>query len=298
MFKQYMHIERFGNDGVQGIEFGTCVIMPKIDGTNASVWVENGIIHAGSRKREISKEKDNAGFFEFATHDKRIELFFMAIENCNLRLFGEWLVPHSLKTYEEDAWRRFYIFDVFDDTGERFLSYEEYQPLLNEFGLDYIPAMSTIKNATYDNLLIEIENNKFLIRDGEGFGEGIVIKNYNFKNRFGRTIWAKIVSNQFKSKHLKSMGPTDKKFKEMVEQKIVDEFIDNHFVEKVYAKIVNECEGWNSKYIPRLLNTVFYDLINEEIWDIIKKFKNPTIDFRRLQGLITAKIKELKPELF
>ena len=57
-------------------------------------------------------------------------------------------------------------------------------------------------------------------------------------------------------------------------------------------------EGWNSKYIPRLLMTVFYDLVNEETWNIVKEFKQPTIDFKRLYGLTVLRTKELKPEVF
>lgn len=36
----------------------------------------------------------------------------------------------------------------------------------------------------------------------------------------------------------------------------------------------------------------------EESWNFIKKYKNPMINFKRLQGMVTAKIKEVKPELF
>jgi len=57
-------------------------------------------------------------------------------------------------------------------------------------------------------------------------------------------------------------------------------------------------DGWSSKYIPRLLGIVFYDLVNEELWNIIKKKKNPTINFKTLNILTVLKIKEIKPELF
>jgi len=50
--------------------------------------------------------------------------------------------------------------------------------------------------------------------------------------------------------------------------------------------------------IPQLLGRVWYDFITEEIWAILKKYKNPTIDFRRLNRYVIAKIKELKQELF
>ena len=50
--------------------------------------------------------------------------------------------------------------------------------------------------------------------------------------------------------------------------------------------------------IPRLLHTVFYDLINEELWNIIKKHKNPKIDFAYLQRLTITKVKEMRKDIF
>lgn len=294
-FKKYLHVERFGNDEVQGIELGECYIFPKLDGTNGSVWWEFGI-RAGSRKRELNIAEDNAGFCEWVQNgDHRLYEFFS--ENHLLRLHGEWLVPHSLKTYRDDAWRKFYVFDVEDAYGT-YLSYSEYQPLLDEFDIDYIPPLCVIRNATYDNLLVELQNNFFLIQEGNGCGEGIVIKNYGFANKFGRTVWAKIVTNEFKEKHVKVMGPTVKNMKEMPENVIAYQYITKHLVDKVYSKIVNEMQGWNSRYIPRLLSTVFYDLVNEEIWNAVKKMKNPTINFKTLNSLTIMRVKELKPELF
>jgi len=295
-FKKYMHIERYGNDEVQGIELGQCFIFPKIDGTNGSVWIEGGELQAGSRNRQLSTDNDNAGFCDWVENgDHRLKEFFE--ENPDLRLFGEWLVPHSLRIYRKDAWNRFYVFDVYDDVNEYYLPYNSYQPILEKYKLDYIPPICVAENVAYDNLLHELKNNVFLIEEGKGYGEGIVVKNYNFKNRFGRTVWAKVVANEFKEQQAKAQ-PTNKKFKDYIEQKIVDDYVTDHLVNKTYAKIVNECEGWNSKYIPRLLSTVFYDLVNEELWNAIKKLKNPTIDFKRLQQLTIIKIKELKPELF
>ena len=109
-FIKYQHLERFGTTEVAQIELGECYIFPKIDGTNASVWIEDGKIKAGSRTRELSLESDNAGFYEWVL--KQGNLLEYLTENPTHRIFGEWLVPHSLKTYRETAWRRFYIFDI------------------------------------------------------------------------------------------------------------------------------------------------------------------------------------------
>jgi hypothetical protein len=58
-FKKYQHIERLGTTEVQNIELGECYVFPKIDGTNASVWLNNGEVQAGSRNRHLSFDSDN-----------------------------------------------------------------------------------------------------------------------------------------------------------------------------------------------------------------------------------------------
>lgn len=65
MFVKYPHLERFGNSEVEGIEVGITHVFPKLDGTNASLWLEDNDICAGSRNRVLSKESDNAGFLDF-----------------------------------------------------------------------------------------------------------------------------------------------------------------------------------------------------------------------------------------
>ena len=308
-FKKYQHIERFGTMEVEGIEFGTCYVFPKIDGTNGSMWVEDEKLPAniqfGSRRRHLVDD-DNAGFKRDIESDCYSDFGNFFSNNSGLRLFGEWLVPHSLKTYREDAWRRFYVFDVVRDlpeelpSGEKFeyLTYEEYQPLMEEYGIDYIPCIAKYTNGNYEAFLKCLDGNNFLIEDGKGSGEGIVIKNYDYKNKYGRTTWAKIVTSEFQEKHSKEMGPAEKSARIAAEDHIVKDFCTTALIDKVYSKITVESGGWSSKFIPRLLNTVYYELVTEECWNFVKKFKNPMVNFKRLQQLVTAKIKEVKPELF
>lgn len=300
-FKKYQHVERYGTTETEGINIGKCYIFPKIDGTNSSVWLdENGEIKAGSRNRELTLEKDNQGFDNAIIKDERIAEYLK--KHPAHRLYGEWLVPHSITTYRDNAWKKFYIFDVTVDNPENedgieYLSYDEYKPLLDECGLDYIPCQKIIVNGDYDSFVKELDNNTFLIKDGMGAGEGIVIKNYDYRNRFGRKTWAKIVTSEFKEKHTKAMGTAVKECCP-IEMKIADEYITSAFVEKEYAKIVENNNGWTSKMIPQLLNTVWYEFVNEEMWHVIKKYKNPTINFKALLSYVTQKIKEVKADIF
>ena len=294
-FYKYQHIERFGTDEVLNIDLGVCYIFPKIDGTNSSVWNNESSVKAGSRNRELTLDNDNAGFCDAILYDENICKF--VLDNPLFRLFGEWLVPHSLKTYRESAWKQFYIFDVMDSENE-YLSFDAYESLLKEYNLNIIYPLAKIKNPSLDQLYGLLNTNNYLIKDDAGSGEGIVIKNYKYRNKYGRQTWAKIVRSEFKEENRKVMGVKETSGTSLVEQEITDRYVSKHLIDKTYEKIRNDKDGWTSKYIPQLLNTVYYDLIKEETWNFLKFHKNPTIDFRKLHYLTILKIKELKPELF
>ena len=290
-FIKYQHIERFGTIETGGIDNGMCYIFPKIDGTNSQLWFDGGL-RAGSRNRELTLDNDNQGFYNWALSQYYFIEFFATYPN--LRLYGEWLVPHTLKTYQKTAWNNFYVFDVMSD--EDYLSYDEYKVLLDEYDIEYIPPICKVENPSYERLVNQLEKNGYLIEDGRGTGEGIVIKNYNYRNKFGRQTWAKIVKNEFKAKHAKN-DVTEIKENKIIEQEIVNKFVTKFLVDKEFSKIENE-NGWSSKFIPRLLNTVYYCLVKEESWNFVKEFKNPAIDFKRLHLFTINKIKELLPHLF
>ena len=302
-FRKYQKIQRLGTGKVQDILTGRCYVFPKIDGTNASVWLDDdGVMQAGSRTRQLEpvKDRDNAGFCRDITQDEAVQKYLQA--HPTHRLYGEWLVPHTLKTYRETAWRKFYVFDVCIDKGEddvEYLPYEMYAPLLEEFGLEYIPPIKIINNPTVDKIYHCLDVNNFLVQDGKGSGEGVVVKNYDYYSHDGRQRWAKVVSSEFKASHTKTMGAPEVNTAEPVEAKIVNTYCTEAFIEKEYAKIVNDSGGvWNAKLIPRLLNSIYFELIDEEAWNFVKKFKNPVIDFRALQGLVTRRIKEVKSDIF
>jgi hypothetical protein len=133
-FLKYQHIERFGTDEVDGIELGECYVFPKIDGTNGSVWLDSGVIKGGSRNRELSLDSDNQGFYVQMVNDQNIKDYLT--KHPTHRLYGEYLIPHSLRTYRDDAWRKFYVFDVCidrDNDDVEYIPYDIYQPMLEEF---------------------------------------------------------------------------------------------------------------------------------------------------------------------
>ena len=296
-YKRYLHIERLGNDEVEDILFGTVQLTTKIDGTNSVVWLnDEGQVCFGSRNRELTLETDNAGFMAKYLKDGRLTKVLH--EHPNWIIYGEYLVKHTIKYYRPEAWGGFYIFDVYDIETERYLDYYEWKDVIEEAGLDYIPVFAVLKNPSLEELQHQLDNANFLLPDSEvGHGEGIVIKNPNYRNKYGRQAYAKIVRTEFKEKFHKVMGPIEKETV-YVESAIVDKYITRTLCEKEKAKIELQVGAWNNKLIPRLLNTVWYCLVDEEMWHIVKEFKMPKIDFKLMNKFCIAKVKELMPELF
>jgi len=57
-------------------------------------------------------------------------------------------------------------------------------------------------------------------------------------------------------------------------------------------------EGARPQIIPRLLQTVFYDLIREDLWDGLKRYQFPVVDFKRLRSHCILRTKQFAPTLF
>lgn len=296
-FIKYPHLERFGTDEVDGINIGNCNVFPKIDGTNASFWwdAEKHCLACGSRNRHLSLDDDNQGFMAWAVGQKSI--VDVARENPGLVFYGEWLVPHTIKTYRDDAWRKLYVFDVFDRATGDFMHFDAYSELLQSAGVEFVPCIGVGQNPTYEVLCGWRDRNTYLLQDGAGAGEGIVVKQYGWNNRFGRTTWAKLVTNHFKDAHVKGTGGAVINCK-MIEEEIADEFLTGHMVEKIVAKIRADAGQFGARNIQQLLGMAFHDLVTEELWEAVKKHKNPKIDFKTLNHCSIARVKTLMPELF
>ena len=104
-------------------------------GSNSSVWLDGDDIKCGSRNRELTLDNDNAGFYKSILDDYD-NIHQYLYKHPTHRLFGEWLIPHTLKTYDKDAWRKFYVFDVMIE--DEYINYDIYKEWLEEYDIEYI----------------------------------------------------------------------------------------------------------------------------------------------------------------
>ena len=301
-FREYQHIERFGTPAVENIEKGICFIFPKIDGANGSVWFgDDGKVHAGGRHRELTIEDDTSGFVKAV--QEHAGLRKLLEDQPYLHVYGEWLVPHSLETYRDECWRRFYVFDIVAEHESGWMEYipfQIYSKWCEEYGIDFIPPLAVIDHPTYGQLLSYLEKNTYLIKDGLGVGEGIVIKNYQYLNRRREKVWAKIVRSEFKEIHSRTMvdwnSPSPGRMS--VERKIVDKYVTTALCEKERAKLENIIGKGMKSIISPLLYNVFECLVREETFHFVLYNGFPTVDFKYLKKLCDSKVKECCKDLF
>jgi hypothetical protein len=312
-FHRYMHIERFGTREVEGIEVGECWVYPKLDGANSSVWVRpeasEGMQHyticTGSRNRELSLEEDNHGFAAWLTGSSIAaeNLRLLVLRNPHVRVFGEWLVQHTIKTYRAEAWRQFYAFDIWHEAEQRWLNHFEAEALCLESAVPFVPPLAKIMNPTEVDLRRLVDSNTYLMQDGAGPGEGIVIKNWGFRNKFGRQVWAKMVRNVFKEENRAAFGVPEPGASHQLELEIAQRYVTPELVQKERSKIEADLgcgpPGGNLPPVqPQLLGRIWHCIVTEELWDAVKRFKNPTLDFKKLNRFVNAETKKLAPDLF
>lgn len=290
-FRRFEHLTRLEEDD----DLSEVMVFPKLDGTNASVWSGG----CGSRNRLLSLESDNAGFCAWVNGGMggvagRREWLDA---HPDIILYGEWLVPHTIKDYREDAWRRFYVFDVFRrDVGSLSWSSPEWTTVRLLF--DYCDLLEHRIGMTRDRLIWLMENQTVLMKDGCGPGEGLVLWLPGGVRR-------KLVRNEFKEKNRRLFDAGKDAVAGGVEAGIAAE-LSEVLVRKTAAKVlvdlgvgVDGVGAVRGRAIPQLLSRVWHDFITEEFWDVLKERRNGVVvDFRLLHGLIVRRIKEIMHEWF
>lgn len=295
-YKSYQHIEKLGTSETEGILKGEVHLSYKIDGSNGCIYLkDNGELGFGSRKRELSITEDNMGFMTSFVTDKSLYSKFEEIlkKNQNFIIYGEWLVPVTIKRYGKDAWKKFYVFDVFNNEDGTYLPFNNYKEMLDEYGLLYIPEIAVLNDPSEEDIKEYLDKTgEFLIT--EGLGEGIVIKNYDYKNKYGRRTWAKILTEDFKKnkKELRKRIHIAKNEGD-IELLIVNYYLTSEHVLKEKYKIEEKYGGWSSKNIFELLNRVYDEFLKDNFELILKRYKDPTINFKLLRQYSNDFVKEI-----
>lgn len=98
-FIKYQHVLHIDSDESEGLLDGKCHIFPKLDGSNCGVYTEDGEIRFMSRNCVLDKDHPFSRYV--LAHEGIVRLMR---DHPELRLYGEWMRPHIIRSYTPDVW--------------------------------------------------------------------------------------------------------------------------------------------------------------------------------------------------
>lgn len=293
-YKKFIHVERLGKDETKGILQGRVLVTPKLDGTNALAYWDGvrNQVGGGSRNRELNAIDDNAGFYNWLHSDNveaiRIRKFIE--DNPELILYGEFKVGQigSIKDYNPEAREYLWLFDCFDLLRGVYVADDDWREWVDQYGLTNwcVPIYLDKVNPTVEEIMAIAQENNFLLDHANHPGEGVVIRNNDYRDQWGHYQVAKIVLDEYKQNKSAKKTPVPEGD---IEAKIVSVYVTDAELAKAKAKTcayfgVEEFEK-SGKFIGFYMSTVWKESVLEEVADWTKKLKNPTVNFKTLQSL-------------
>jgi hypothetical protein len=286
-YKAYPKIHRLGKEETDGILDGPVIVQEKIDGANISIFQLDGKLRCGTRTRMLPEIESFNGFQEAVQSNFQLAMFFS--RHPDSILYGEWLVKHTI-TYPDEAYRKIYLFDIYDRRKAEWASQEDVREWAETLGLQY-PHIFAEGQLTEEEIKAYV--GKSAIAPA---GEGVVLKRLDFNNAFGDNCYAKIVHEKFKEANAIVFGGNNKHSETYWEMYVVNKYCTTGRVQKIMQKVQSTQEKrLHYEEIPRIAQTCYHDMITEEIWEITKKV--PALDFRRLQRLSFQKFIQIYKDI-
>ena len=287
MFKKYPKIHRLGKEETEGILEGVVHIEEKIDGANVQIWMEDGELQCGTRNNHI-KEGFN-GFVDYVRNHPTLPILFERYPH--LRLYGEWLVRHTI-AYNETSYKQFYLFDVTSRTPETEGDEEAREEFWAKLAVLELAADYNLLVPAYHGVFInpsEADVKAFVGKSTLGDkGEGVVLKNHDFRDKFGNHNYAKIVTESFKEDNGVTFGGNNKHSDSYWEMYVVNKYMTLARIEKIMNKLQPLIDKkLDLEHIPRITNTAYHDMLTEEIWEIAGKVQ--AINFATLKRVAMKK---------
>jgi hypothetical protein len=282
---KYPKIYRLGSEEVQEIleypEDPICV-EEKVDGGNGMFWLDDGVLYEGSRNRNLTSDKDEKtfraqrAFLREALKDKEINPEFI--------YFIEYMSKHTIKYTKAPPVLGLDIRTKHSAQCEGcglFISRRQKEQEFNRLGIETVPMVweGKAKDLKKQEIKDLVPRSKYY----DGPAEGIVLKSYNRKSRYGNyQLFAKVVTAEFKEVNKAVFGGV--KQEQTQTSKIVEQYLPDARIIKTINKLIQEDGNEKDMTLMKVLpNAVIDDLLKEEIVDISHNYN--TIDFKELRKL-------------
>lgn len=270
--RKYTDIERLKDKYALAFSKGEHIVcQEKIDGSNASFCYDSSTntLIAFSRRKQLDEANGLNGFYDFVSN-LNVD-FYKKVLGDELIIFGEWLVPHTVK-YPENKYRNFYVFDVFDRRLNHYLPWSETKRIAEFCGLQTVPLFYDGPFTSWDDIYKLVGQTKM---EASPVGEGQVIKSQDrLDNKSSNTPpYVKIVAAKFSEVHQSKPHEVDpeKLAAKQAAEALATTIVTERRVQKLLEKAVDEGRlraDWDEKDLGTiakfLCKDVYADCIKEE----------------------------------
>lgn len=296
--RKYTDIIRYGHSSTNGVlqEGDYITITERIDGANASFTVDDtNMLGVSCYSRNTILNEDNRlrGFYDWVSNN--IVIIKNKL-NPNYRYYGEWLVSHKVQ-YKPEAYNNFYLFSIFDEINNIYLDDSIVKEEAKRLNLKTVPYFYEGKYESFEHISNFIGKSDLTLIPNEG--EGVVVKNINYKDKYNRQLFIKLVSEKFvevqKQKLPKNPNVNVKEI-ELVKSvltkarvsKLIHKLVDEGLLQEDYSI---ECMG----IILKQLNKRVYEDIMKEESELFQEYESDII--KRICGKnVSVVVKEVLKE--
>lgn len=192
----YPKLYALGHKALSTLLLDSVVVEEKIDGSQFSFGVIDGVLRCRSRNVELDLDGDNHMFTQAV----------LAAKDLAPRLHPGWTYraeyvmkpKHNSLLYDRVPAYNLMLFDI-NNGYQSYLSADDKALEAFRLGLETVPLLYEGRITSMGQLQGFLENHKSVL--GAAFPEGIVVKNYNRYGVDGKALMGKYVSEKFKEVH-------------------------------------------------------------------------------------------------
>lgn len=265
--KKYIDVVRLGKSSTANVlkEGDSISITEKIDGANTSFCLDetNDLgVTCYSRRITLTEKNRLRGYYDWV-----IENIVPIKENLNhnYRYFGEWLVSHKV-VYKKEMYSNFYLFSIWDEEKQEYLSDDIVISEAARLGLKTVPYLYRGKYISFEHLMSFV--GKSNLTEVQNTGEGIVVKNVNYKDEHGNQMFVKLVSEKFAEVQKQKLPKNPNIDFELIEK--IKSVLTKARVEKIIYKLVDE-EVLQENYSIKSMGIILKALGSRVLEDIMKE---------------------------
>jgi len=280
--EKYQHVERFGSSNVEGLLDKNCVVQEKLDGANLTVANEAGLIVA---TRNSCIHHDGApltgfrGAVEYVLAHEGILDFIT--DHPELVLRGEWLIKNRID-YGPLNMFKYYVFDVQLRDGN-YIPWEDYSSLLAEYDILMVPHLGFADSM--DEVIAFAGGESAIGGDRK---EGVVVKRYDFANKYGQIVWGKFVNEEY---HQTPRIRTECNH----EAAFADYAVSVALVNKVMDKLEGDI---SIRRLGEIIGRSWDDVVHEELAEFVLHNKIKNFNFFTARKEVTNLVRQIAMDRF